>query len=356
VAFPNTTGLVSNHWGIYIDDQTVGGTNNPNPWAIYSVAGRNFFGGPIQLATGNVLNWNADSGISRLGAGSLAIGNGTAGDVTGALSLTTLNVLNSGSSTPAIVVTASGTPNNGPTLQVTGSDQEGLGVVLGVMNTNTSGYEIAIFDMSVDNTTTKGGSFFGSNNSITEYGLVIGMSMRAKALTPDVCLSTGTFDAGSGTGIHLFMQDSTGRIGIGTFSSPNFSPAATLDVTGNIRNSGGLQFGSDSGISRLSAGVIGIGTGAATSTAGSLVATNLQTTKLLGNTTTSDMQGIVTGATTTAAKSYAAAYATAPVVIVCPITSVSTFYVSTTSTAGFTVTYGPSESASFNYMVVGNPT
>ena len=297
-----------------------------------------------------------DSGISRLGAGSLAIGNGTAGDVTGALSLTTLNVLNSGSSTPAIVVTASGTPNTGPTLRVTGSDQEGLGVVLGVMNTNTSGYEIAIFDLSVDNTTTKGGAFFGSNNYITEYGIVIGMSMRAKALTPDVCLSTGTFAAGSGTGIHLFMQDSTGRIGIGTFSSPNFSPAATLDVTGNIRNSGGLQFGSDSGISRLSAGVIGIGTGAATSTAGSLVATNLQTTKLLGNTTTSDMQGIVTGATTTAAKSYAAAYATAPVVIVCPITSVSTFYVSTTSTAGFTVTYGPSEAASFNYMVIGNPT
>ncbi len=68
------------------------------------------------------------------------------------------------------------------------------------------------------------------------------------------------------------------------------------------------------------------------------------------------MQGVITGTTTTAAKSYSSAYTNTPVVIVCPLTTVSTFYLSTTSTTGFTVTYGPSKSASFNYMVVGNPT
>jgi hypothetical protein len=111
---------------------------------------------------------------------------------------------------------------------------------------------------------------------------------------------------------------------------------------------------SDTGISRLSAGVLGIGTGAATSTAGSLVAANVQSTKLLSNSANSDMQGVITGTTTTAAKSYSSAYTNTPVVIVCPLTAVSTFYLSTTSTTGFTVTYGPG--ASFNYMVVGNPT
>jgi hypothetical protein len=37
----------------------------------------------LNLASGNVLNWNGDSGISRLAADSLAIGNGTAGDTSG---------------------------------------------------------------------------------------------------------------------------------------------------------------------------------------------------------------------------------------------------------------------------------
>ena len=41
----------------------------------------------VSIASGQPLNWNSDSGISRLGAASLAIGNGTAGDFSGALKL-----------------------------------------------------------------------------------------------------------------------------------------------------------------------------------------------------------------------------------------------------------------------------
>ena len=44
----------------------------------------------VSIASGQPLNWNSDSGISRLGAASLAIGNGTAGDFSGSLTLTTL--------------------------------------------------------------------------------------------------------------------------------------------------------------------------------------------------------------------------------------------------------------------------
>jgi hypothetical protein len=43
----------------------------------------------IALPSGGELAWNADTGISRLGAASLAIGNGTAGDFSGSLKLTT---------------------------------------------------------------------------------------------------------------------------------------------------------------------------------------------------------------------------------------------------------------------------
>src|ERR1019366_6742172 len=44
----------------------------------------------LPVVSAGVLRFNADSGISRLGAASLAIGNGTAGDVTGSLELTHL--------------------------------------------------------------------------------------------------------------------------------------------------------------------------------------------------------------------------------------------------------------------------
>jgi hypothetical protein len=56
----------------------------------------------INLASSLELSWNADAGISRLGAASLAIGNGTAGDFTGALELTTLTFADSTSMTTAM--------------------------------------------------------------------------------------------------------------------------------------------------------------------------------------------------------------------------------------------------------------
>src|ERR1035441_8746767 len=56
----------------------------------------------LNLASGNVLNWNGDSGISRLGAASLALGNGTAGNYSGSLTLTTVNL----GVTPAILTSA----------------------------------------------------------------------------------------------------------------------------------------------------------------------------------------------------------------------------------------------------------
>ena len=48
---PSTTALMSSHYGLYIQDQTVGGTKNPNPWAIWVAAGNSYFGGPIIEAT-----------------------------------------------------------------------------------------------------------------------------------------------------------------------------------------------------------------------------------------------------------------------------------------------------------------
>jgi hypothetical protein len=61
------------------------------------------------------LVWNSDTGISRLGLAYLAIGNGTASDVTGALTLTTLNL--APTATPVSITNASGAPHISSNLQ-----------------------------------------------------------------------------------------------------------------------------------------------------------------------------------------------------------------------------------------------
>jgi len=239
------------------------------------------------LMFGNVTS--PDTGISRLAAASLAIGNGTAGDYSGSLKLTNENVY-------------------------------GILSVVG------------------DGTTT--------DTVLTFPNLGAG---QGNGLWVDSGGTTYNVLAFSVTNVPLFA------IG-GASAGQQPSTVWASGVTAGWSSTATLHGTLDTGISRLSAGVLGIGTGAATSTAGSLVAANVQSTKLLSNSANSDMQGVITGTTTTAAKSYSSAYTNTPVVIVCPLTTVSTFYLSTTSTTGFTVTYGPSESASFNYMVVGNPT
>ena len=83
---PNVTasnGTCVNSYGLYIEDQTA--VNITNAWSIYAVKGTAHFGSDIQIG-------GTDAGISRLGAASLAIGNGTKQDVSGKLTMANLNV------------------------------------------------------------------------------------------------------------------------------------------------------------------------------------------------------------------------------------------------------------------------
>lgn len=58
----------------------------------------------LQLGSTNVYKISTDNGISRLGAASLAIGNGTAGDFSGALKLNSLTVGTGSKTAPALVM------------------------------------------------------------------------------------------------------------------------------------------------------------------------------------------------------------------------------------------------------------
>ena len=53
---------------------------------------------------------------------------------------------------------------------------------------------------------------------------------------------------------------------------------------------------------------------------------------------------------------YATAYTSTPIVVVTPTSNAGAFYISASSTTGFTVTYANSGTQTFNYQVIGNPT
>lgn len=75
---------------------TPGGSNTQlqynNSGAFGGAAGLTTDGANLTLGSSSILKWSTDNGISRLGAASLAIGNGTAGDFSGSLKLTNLNL------------------------------------------------------------------------------------------------------------------------------------------------------------------------------------------------------------------------------------------------------------------------
>ena len=61
-----------------------------------------------------------------------------------------------------------------------------------------------------------------------------------------------------------------------------------------------------------------------------------------------------TGGTSVSVK-YAVAYTSIPTVVVTPTSNAGAFYISASSTTGFTITYATSGAQTFNYIVMGNP-
>ncbi len=69
-----------------------------------------------------------------------------------------------------------------------------------------------------------------------------------------------------------------------------------------------------------------------------------------------DRAGAITSASgTTVSKTYSVNYGSTPVVVVTPTTNAGAFYLSASSTSGFTITYATSGAQTFNYIVIGNP-
>jgi hypothetical protein len=104
----------------------------------------------IQIPSATVFEWSTDTGLSRIGAASLAIGNGTAGDFTGNLSYNRINkagvdhagqaTVTAGNTTQAVTFAANYTGTGQPVIVLTPtSDPLALGVPVGYWVTYSGG-------------------------------------------------------------------------------------------------------------------------------------------------------------------------------------------------------------------------
>jgi hypothetical protein len=67
---PSINAVINNLYGLFIDDQTVGNTNNQNPYSIYSNGGRSFFRDPVILGS---ISHGANLGLTGATSGVVTI-------------------------------------------------------------------------------------------------------------------------------------------------------------------------------------------------------------------------------------------------------------------------------------------
>ena len=207
----------------------------------------------VQLPSTAVLEWSTDTGISRLAAASLAIGNGTAGDTTGSLQIAKLGV-------GGVVPTATGL-----VATITAPSSSTYNNAFEVLAHNGT-YVVAIDDA-------------GELHIRDAGGTGVGFDMAADA-------GIARFNY---VGVNTFTMQKSGTTGGGF----QLTTVVSSPLQQNVELMGVLELkapGSntiDTGISCLNAGIIGGGTGAAASTAGTLVATTLQLASTSGPTWTS---------------------------------------------------------------------
>jgi hypothetical protein len=294
-----------------------------------------------------------DTGISRLGAASLAIGNGTAGDISGQLTLKTLYVGTDASDGFTIA-------RNTSTGLLTFTNNQGTGGQYGI-SAGVSAFSA--------------GSTVGGNNILINnytfavtFGNLGSPSTQTSALTllGGSATSGLCIDGGSGYYFTIARNSSTGYLTFtGTQSGYDgylFANAESATLF-KILTGGGINIGgTDVGISRLGAASLAIGNGTAGNTSGNL---SYNRVNLAG----ADYAGTVTitAAATTQAVSYAANYTgtAAPVVVATPTSDPLAlgvpvgYWVTPTGGAGawtgFTMNIQTAlaGNVTFNYIVVG---
>jgi hypothetical protein len=151
----------------------------------------------VRLLSGNVLDWNGDVGLSRLGAASLALGNATSGDFSGSLKLTTLNAVGAYQFAGAAFVTATIGPSNPATTASTTLVMAGLA---GSITTQTGRVEFTMSGTQSDGTVSDGSKVqisYGTGTAPVNGAALTGTQAGSiiSFVVPGVTAATGGFSA-----------------------------------------------------------------------------------------------------------------------------------------------------------------
>ena len=291
----------------------------------------------LQLPTGQGVSWNADTGISRLGVASLAIGNGTAGNMSGILQLTSIVSVNGGgnkgvyttgtsdyllslytdnktyigpsvdrnnANTGETVIYRSGTGNTGNgTLTVNGAASPAAAFTFGgnIQLAGTSNLVQFWSGSSFDTGLSRGaagqvnvgngnpGDVTGTLwcNGITSFGAINTPTYQVSASSGvikfysggsyDTGLSrtaAGTVAVGNGT-----TGDYSGTLKCGTVNANTLAPiSSALNIS--VGSPGTINWNSDTGLSRGGSGNIYVGNGTFADSSGTLTASSVIATIL----------------------------------------------------------------------------
>jgi hypothetical protein len=268
-----------------------------------------------------------DSGISRLGAASLAIGNGTAGDFTGTLKLTEVLLADGSSFSPASAYANAGAQytsiktnygglylggaDNDPSygLEVTSAYIEGSNATTNIFGYNTIGFSFTVVsyaDLVTTAVMNSNGAFLWANNFVLGWTAVSNFFGQVSIVSLDTALSrisAGLIGVGTGaqgsfagslklttlTAVGGVSSGSVGTAGVltlvgSTSGSATFTaPAVAGTVTNPVLSSNSLELATGtvlsinavaglSGISSLGAASLAIGNGTAGDTSGQVTA------------------------------------------------------------------------------------
>jgi hypothetical protein len=220
-------------------------------------AGLSMGTGVIGMAT--TVAGAADTGLSRVAAAKVGVGNGTAADVSGTLqtaSVEAAKIFPSADSTTAISINKADNSTNVVTVDTTNA-RVGIG-------TTSPGYNLDV--SSAGNTaasiTTPGGGAYVSTLNFSLTGFGSPASIAYSDITHNF-----NFNATHASSYLSFGTANTERLRI--FNSGNLSVGT--NVLGMAATVAGA---SDTGLSRVAAGVVGVGTGAAGSVAGRIALDN----------------------------------------------------------------------------------
>jgi hypothetical protein len=198
-----------------------------------------------------------DSGISRLGAASLAIGNGTAGDFTGSLKLKSVLITDTAANTDLTVqnttTATSSTTNASPLLELAANYWTG--------------------SASAADTWTIGSSLAAGTNGASTLSLTHSGSSGAPIISTNATFIGGTGSAAAPTyggvdqgGLFFLNTGSAPFISVGGTAVAGWSAGPAQSLMGSTGmycwNSGSVTGGgTDTGISRAAPGIINIGNG-----------------------------------------------------------------------------------------------